>query len=117
MLLCGDRLTAQTAHRDSVYEIAKADVQNFRLNKADFKEFRESGRNKAQSDYFKPIATNVSNSQLLQDSAYVKTYRHLAFMKTKRRRTTAYYILATIAGIAALVIIVSFIADYGGGGF
>lgn len=89
---------AQIMNKDSVINIAKADAKNFKLNDADFQRFRKTGRN-PNSDYFKPAAT--SNSVLLNDSTYVKAYREMAFKKTRRRHTTAHFVL--IGGIVAVV--------------
>ena len=92
---------AQSVSRDSATRAAQADVKNFRLNDADLDHFRKSGRN-PNSDYFKPAIAGVSNSTFLKDSTYVKTYREMAFKKTKKRRTAGHYIL--FGGIALVVV-------------
>jgi len=91
---------AQTMNSDSVIRIARADAKNFKLSDADFQRFRKTGRN-PNSDYFKPVA--ASNSQLLSDSTYVKTYREMAFKRTRKRHTTGHFIL--IGGAVAVVVI------------
>jgi hypothetical protein len=65
LLLCSHALLAQTSHQDSVAEVAKADAKSFVLDKADLKAFRRLGPKRSRSDYFKPIAANVSDSRLL----------------------------------------------------
>ena len=89
--------------------IAKADAKNFMLNKADLKKFRKLGPGRRNSDYFKPLAANVSTPGLLQDSAYVKAYRHTAFIKTRKRHTAGHYILiigSAVTGVLLLTVII-----------
>ena len=95
---------AQTAATDSVISIAKADAKTFRLNDEDFKQFRKN-RGNSGSDYFKPLATNVSNAALLRDSAYVMAYRRAAYAKTRHRRTAGHYILLGGAALTVVVLV------------
>ena len=95
---------AQTAHTDSLVNMARADAKNFRLNDADFKKFRQN-RGNSGSDYFKPAAANVSNSALLADSVYVMAYRQAAYAKTHHRHTAGHYILWGGAALTVVVLV------------
>lgn len=101
---------AQTAGADSLIRIARADAKNFRLNDADFKQFRKN-RGNSGSDYFKPAAANVSNSALLQDSAYVTAYRQAAYAKTHHRHTAGHYVLWGGAAVAVVVLVAAAAAN------
>jgi C-terminal processing protease CtpA/Prc len=97
---------AQTLSRDSIINIAKADAKNFRLNDADLKKFKKKW--KKTSDYFKPTKTNVSDTTLLRDSVYVQTYRYVAYVKTRSRHSTGYYVIfgaGTATWVAVLIAI------------
>ncbi|WP_426670907.1 hypothetical protein ACPPVU_06670 [Mucilaginibacter sp. McL0603] len=63
------------------------------------------------SDYFKPVASAVSDTTLLTDSVYVKAYREKAWQRTRHRRTAGHYVL--IAGIvdagAAVIVLWAYI--------
>jgi hypothetical protein len=106
LLACitGFAARAQTAGTDSLVRIARADAKNFRLNDADFKQFRKN-RHNSGSDYFKPVAANVSNSALLNDSAYVMAYRQAAYAKTRHRHTAGHYVLWGGAALAVVVLV------------
>ena len=95
---------AQTTGTDSLVNIARADAKNFRLNDADFKQFRKN-RHNSGSDYFKPVAANVSHSALLNDSVYVAAYRQAAYAKTRHRHTVGHYVLWGGAAIAVVVLV------------
>lgn len=94
-------VNAQVISAEMAKAKAQADVQKFKLNKADLKIFKENGKN-PNSDFFKPTATYTINSSLLSDSTYVKEFRALAYKKTKRRKTAGYYIL--VGGVAFAVV-------------
>jgi len=95
---------AQTTAADSLVRIAQTDVKNFRLNDADFKKFRKN-RGNSGSDYFKPLAANVSNSAFLNDSVYVMAYRQAAYAKTHHRHTAGHYILWCGVGLTVAVLV------------
>ena len=101
---------AQTAGTDSLIRIARADAKNFRLNDQDFKQFRKN-RGNSGSDYFKPVAANVSNSALLQDSVYVMAYRQAAYAKTHHRHTAGHYVLWGGAAVAVVVLVAAAAAN------
>lgn len=105
LLIGGGTLRAQNTHRDSVAEIAKADTRNFTLNKTDLQGFRRLGPKRRFSDYFKPKAGNVSDIRLLQDSDYVTAYRHLAFVKTRKRHSAGHYILIIGSSVVGTILI------------
>lgn len=108
-LICGGRLLAQTSHLDSVTAIAKFDTKNFILNKDDLHAFRKLGPKRKHSDLFKPNAANVSDIRLLKDSDYVRAYRHIAFIKTRKRHSAGHYILIIGSSIIGAVVIISII--------
>ncbi len=81
------------------------DVKNFKLNNADFKQFRLGDINK-KSDFFKPSSAAISNPNLLRDSSYVSAYRNAAYLKTKKRRTTGHHVLVWGTAIVMAPIIV-----------
>ena len=108
--MCSATLSAQTSHKDSVTEIATADTKSFILNKEDLKAFRRLGPKRRFSDLFKPKATNVSDIRLLNDSDYVKAYRHIAFIKTRKRHSAGHYILIIGSSIVGAVLIGTIIA-------
>jgi hypothetical protein len=95
---------AQTTAADSLVKVAQADAKNFRLNNVDFKRFRKN-RGNSGSDYFKPLAADVSNSALLSDSVYVMAYRQAAYAKTHHRHTAGHYILWGGVGLAVVVLV------------
>jgi len=107
--MCAGTLLAQTSHKDSVTEIARADTKSFMLNKEDLKTFRRLGPKRRFSDLFKPNAANVSNIKLLNDSDYVQAYRHMAFIKTRKRHSAGHYILIIGSSIVGAVVIISII--------
>lgn len=95
-------INAQTLSVDSLKIIAYQDTRKFKLNKADLKTFRKN-KNNSTSDYFKPTATYTSNLNFLKDSTYVKAFREAAYIKTKRRKTVAHYVL--VGGIVYAIAI------------
>jgi hypothetical protein len=101
---------AQTTGTDSLIRIARADAKNFRLNDANFKKFRKNRRN-SSSDYFKPVAANVSNSALLNDSVYVAAFRQEAYAKTRHRHTAGHYVLWGGAAVAVVVLVAAAAAN------
>jgi len=107
--MCTGTLLAQTSHKDSVTEIARADTKSFMLNKEDLKTFRRLGPKRRFSDLFKPNAANVSNIKLLNDSDYVQAYRHIAFIKTRKGHSAGHYILIIGSSIVGAVVIISII--------
>jgi len=116
LILCCGALRAQTTHKDSVTAIATADTKNFMLNKEDLKTFRRMAHRRRYSDLFKPKAADVSDIQLLKDSDYVQAYRHVAFIKTRKRHTTGHYIVVIgSAIIGGSIVLISIILATGGG--
>jgi len=97
---------AQTTAADSLVRLARADAKHFRLNDADFKKFRKN-RGNSGSDYFKPVAANVSNSALLNDSIFVMAYRQATYAKTHHRHTAGHYILWGGVGLTVVVLVAS----------
>ena len=63
---------------------ARRDGRRFRLPKDLLLKLR-AGEIGPNSDYFKPTATGTSDTTLLTDSAYVKTYRYYAFNNAQRQ--------------------------------
>jgi hypothetical protein len=56
-------------------------------------------------DFFKPTPSAISDTALVRDSVYVKTYREEAWKRTRRRRTFGHYALvggAVITGAAVI---------------
>jgi hypothetical protein len=104
---------AQTAETDSAHTagIASHDAFSFRLKHSDYKKFT-SEHFPASSDYFKPTDRYASNAALLNDSAYVKTFRLAAYNKALHQKAhTAGHTLLIGGGItAAVVILLAFIA-------
>ncbi len=115
LTICFGHLLAQTTHKDSVTEIATADTKNFMLNKEDLQAFRRLGPKRRFSDYFKPKAANVSDIRLLKDSDYVQAYRHIAFIKTRKRHAAGHYILIIGSSIVGVILIATVIVLATGG--
>lgn len=88
-------------------EVARKDAKNFKLSKSDLKIYRK-GTSGRTSDYFKPRVENVSDTSLLKDSTYVKTFRNFAYSKTSHRKGAGEYVIiagaiVVLAGISALI--------------
>lgn len=103
----GGSVFAQSLPNDNLEMIARKDVKNFKLSKADLKLYRK-GKSDRTSDYFKPTPSNVSDPALLKDSTYVKMYRNFAYSKTSHRKGAGEYIIiagaiVVLAGISALI--------------
>ena len=113
LIFCCGALRAQTTHKDSVTQIAAADAKNFTLNNKDLKVFRRLGLKRRNSDLFKPNAANVSNISLLKDSDYVQAYRHIAFIKTRKRHSAGHYVMIIGSSIVGIVVVVSLILATG----
>lgn len=93
------------AQRDSVVKAARAEARNFRLDDATWKKYRH--KLPYTSDYFKPQATDLKNTVLLRDSAFLDAYRHAAYKRNKHRHTPWHYVLVggtTVAGISVLLL-------------
>lgn len=61
--------------------------------KTGFSDYRHS--RELTSDYFKPVASAVSDTALLRDSAYVNAYREKAWQRTRHRRSVGHYVWVT----------------------
>jgi hypothetical protein len=72
-----------------------------------FKAYRRS--RELTSDFFKPVPLAVSDTALLRDSVYVKTYREEAWKRTRRRRTFGHYALVTGAVVGSATVIAAFV--------
>ncbi len=102
----------QEVHRDSVIKAARADARSFRLDDAIWKKYRHKLPN--TSDYFKPKASDLKDTTLLNDSVYVDAYRRAAFKRNKQRHTHTpwHYVLVggsiavgvAVIGLAAIAI-------------
>src|SRR4051812_34817790 len=93
MVCASTELQAQTSSKDSITNLAKADVKKlFKLKNPELSNFRKY-KYTSYSDYFKPSEVNVSNPALLKDSTYVDAYRVNAYYRTKSRHTVGHYIL------------------------
>jgi len=68
------------------------------------------------SDYFKPVPSAVSDTTLLKDSVYVKTYREEAWKRTRRRRTFGHYawVSSAVIGGAEIIAVFVFLVDRAG---
>lgn len=110
------QLYAQEIRSDSLEikrKIASYDAKHFKLDKKVWKAFRK--HNFAYtSDYFKPNIVNVSDPNLLTDSAYVKAFRVVAHKKTTKRHTTGHYFL--VGGGIYVVCTIVLIIVYASGG-
>jgi hypothetical protein len=84
-------LKAKNPPIDSLVKVAQLDVKKFRLNDTDMNKFK-TNRHNANSDYFKPGKSGVSDTTLLADSVYVKAYRTAAYNKTRKRRTVWHHV-------------------------
>ncbi|WP_183575629.1 hypothetical protein HDF18_17170 [Mucilaginibacter sp. X5P1] len=113
-ILPASMLMAKDQPVDSLVHIAQSDAHKFRLNDADMKKFRKD-RHNSTSDYFKPVKTSVSDTTLLQDSAYVKAYRAAAYNKTRKRRTVWHDVWVGTAVLygASLVVIMAIVFSPG----
>lgn len=103
---CVSLAWGQHTRRDSVIKAARIDAKNFRLDEATWKTYRH--KLPATSDYFKPGASNVKDTTLLSDSAYVDAYRFAAFKRNKHRHTPWHYVL--VGGSIAVGVVVVAIA-------
>ena len=74
-------------NNDAIIMAAKKDAKNFRFNEGNKKAIIKNLHN-PESDYFKPTSMYVSQSSLLNDSLYVKTFKIYANKKIRSRRTT-----------------------------
>lgn len=81
-------VAAQTTGVDSAQTVdaAKSDAYRFRLSSGNFKKFRTE-HFPATSDHFKPSAMEASNTALLDDSLYVRTFRMAAYYRALDYRT------------------------------
>lgn len=61
------------------------------------------------SDYFKPVASAVSDTTLLKDSVYVKAYREKAWQRTRHRRTAGHYAWMTGTVVAGATVIAAWV--------
>jgi tRNA U34 2-thiouridine synthase MnmA/TrmU len=96
---------AQSTKADSTaVKSAKTDVKRFKLEKQVWKQFKQHGFGYT-SDYFKPGKTNVSDTNVLNDSVYVKAFRKYAYQKTLHRHTTGHYILI-FGGITTVLLLI-----------
>ncbi|MBS1519590.1 MAG: hypothetical protein JST50_01235 [Bacteroidetes bacterium] len=105
-----------------------ADARKFKLDRARLKKFRQNRHNLAReyfalggsepggfsnyrrnrelaSDYFKPVASAVSDTALLNDSVYVKAYREKAWRRTRHRRTAGHYVWVSGTALAGAEVI------------
>ena len=106
---CFNLLLAQVVQSDSSalkIKVAKADARHFRPNKQIRKAYRKKELSNT-SDYFKPSNQTVSNSKLLNDSIYVKTYKTIAYKKT----ITQIRSIGTIIGFTIIIGIVVIVVD------
>lgn len=113
LVIFGCHLSAQQLPTDSITTrktaIRDAD-KSFRLNKTIRKSFRHK-QLYSTSDLFKPNLNTTKNLNLLNDSNYVKVFRHTAFDDTvyqiKINRSKIIIIGAIIAGVAVVSVIVA----------
>jgi hypothetical protein len=110
LLVTTGKLCAQLDDR-AVMRIARRDAfRNFHLNKVDFNEFRKHRRDQSGA-YFNPQLSTVSNPSFLNDSVYVESFRHFAYLKTRSRHTAGHYVLwggaVMVVAAGMLVVILS----------
>lgn len=111
-------LFSQSRIKDSLSVKKKqaiSDAKRFKLDREIHKRYRKKYFDE-QSDYFKPNELTTNDPKLLKDSGYVNAYRHAAYLKNARRKTTAGKILIGIdvALIALTVYLVVVIAAFFG---
>ena len=75
----------KTVYTNGDQQAAQIDAQRFALTKPMIKRFKTE-HFAPTSDYFKPVAANVSNPMLLNDSGYVQTFRFEAYNKSYHQR-------------------------------
>ena len=102
------QVDAQVLNKDSVVKVANSDAQRFKLGNEELRRFRKNNYN-ANSDLFKPAASAISDSTLLNDSAYVTAYRIAAYDRTVKRRTTGHKLLLGGGIYVAATVLATFI--------
>jgi hypothetical protein len=114
LLILGVTTALCLSPTDTITMAARRDAKNFRLSDSLWKANRQA-QFSSISDYFKPTKTNVKDTALLIDSAYVQAFRYYAYKQNKRRRTAGHHILVGVevaAGIAVVLLaaIIIFVA-------
>ena len=84
-----------------------ADAPGFKRPGGGFSIYRRN--RELESDYFKPIASAVSDTALLKDSVYVAAYREKAWQPTRHRRTVAHYAWMTGTVVAGATVIAAWV--------
>ncbi len=103
------RLTAYRQNRRNLemeyFVLGRSDagLSRLRQQRDGFSDYRRS--RELASDYFKPVASAVSDTALLRDSVYVNAYREKAWDRTRHRRTAGHYVLMGGVVLAAAEVV------------
>ena len=91
------------------FELSESDAGalGFRQPRSSFSNYRHN--RELASDYFKPVASAVSDTALLKDSVYVNAYREKAWQRTRHRRTVGHYAWVTGTVVAGASMIASWV--------
>jgi multisubunit Na+/H+ antiporter MnhC subunit len=77
--------TSRPEYTNATEQLARRDAKKFSFSIAGLKRFKAMHYSNT-SDYFKPTAQTASDTVLLKDSDYVKTFRNEAFYNSLKRR-------------------------------
>jgi len=100
----------QTVYNTPSQQAAQSDAKNFSFSKEMLTRFKTEHFPET-SDYFKPSAASGANTTMLNDSAYVQTYRYEAYNHVyhQRQNPTGHGILigSIIAVGTAIIVVIS----------
>jgi len=102
--IANGNLYAQSIGDPNASSRGTADGRKLKLSKVEREKFKADKRN-YNSDLFKPQARFVSDTTLLRDSSYVKSYRKAAYKSALKTRTAGHYILiyGSITVVAVII--------------